>query len=95
MSGKKSTKRKRISGRRPQPAPDIFELLRRGTQALQQIGGAPWRDWSKALHDAVVPKQRTDGCRAGSWDPIGCWGADGGRVYATAILVLALQAPYR
>ena len=31
----------------------------------------------------------------GSWDPIGAWGEDGGRVYSTAILVLTLEAYYR
>ena len=28
--------------------------------------------------------------RTGSWDPIGVWGADGGRIYSTALMTLAL-----
>ena len=39
--------------------------------------------------------QRTDGPYVGSWDPVGVWGEDGGRVYATATLVLTLEAYYR
>ncbi len=52
--------------------------------------------WQAALVTALADHQRTDGdaCGArGSWDPIDPWGPDGGRVYATAISVLALQAP--
>ena len=46
----------------------------------------------------VVPNQKTgkDGCRNGSWDPDQeRWGADGGRVYATAINALTLEIFYR
>ncbi|MCZ6786390.1 MAG: hypothetical protein O7E54_04410, partial [Planctomycetota bacterium] len=32
------------------------------------------------------------GARTGSWDPIGPWGPDGGRVYSTAVMVLCLDA---
>ncbi len=48
--------------------------------------------WMKALHTAVERHQHPNGsgARAGSWDPIGPWGPDGGRVYSTAILTLAL-----
>jgi hypothetical protein len=63
--------------------------------ALYQAGGRHWREWSKALTAAVVEPQRRDGNFAGSWDPIDVWGEDGGRVYSTAILCLALEAYYR
>lgn len=63
--------------------------------ALYQVGGAPWREWSQALEKALVKTQRGDGNFAGSWDPAGVWGEDGGRVYSTAILALTLQAYYR
>ncbi|MBK8100803.1 MAG: terpene cyclase/mutase family protein [Planctomycetes bacterium] len=65
------------------------------TYALFQKGGRHWTDWSKKLVDAVVKPQRSDGNFKGSWDPIGAWGEDGGRVYTTAILVLTLEAYYR
>ena len=64
--------------------------------ALYQAGGNHWKKWSQALAQAIPPHQRTDGENLrGSWDPIGAWGEDGGRVYATALLVLTLQAQYR
>ena len=66
-----------------------------GTHAMYQVGGGPWDQWSRAIQDAVIPKQRADGNFKGSWDPDDAWGMDGGRVYSTAILVLTLEAYYR
>jgi len=63
--------------------------------ALYQAGGRHWKEWSKRLTDTVVKNQRTDGNFKGSWDPIGAWGEDGGRVYSTALLVLTLEVYYR
>ena len=76
-----------------------FYYWRYGTHALSQVRGAPWRTWRKALVDAVADKQRRDGTSCvfrGSWDPVDVWGADGGRVYATAIvsLSLAMATPF-
>jgi len=50
------------------------------------------RKWKTPLLKAVLKHQHAtgEGARAGSWDPIGVWGSDGGRVYATAILALTL-----
>lgn len=50
--------------------------------------------WFKALHALILPRQHTTGARAGSWDPVGVWGHAGGRIYATAALARALEAPY-
>jgi hypothetical protein len=66
-----------------------------GTYAVFQAGEPEWTRWSKSLTGAVVKQQRKDGNFKGSWDPAGAWGADGGRVYSTAILVLTLEAYYR
>ncbi len=66
-----------------------------GTYAMYQVGGTAWDQWSKAVNDAVIKKQRSDGNSKGSWDPVDAWGSDGGRVYSTAILVLTLEAYYR
>jgi hypothetical protein len=66
-----------------------------GTYAMYQAGGPQWAAWSKRLDAAVVKTQRNDGNFQGSWDPIGVWGEDGGRVYSTAILALCLEAYYR
>jgi hypothetical protein len=68
-----------------------------GTEAMALVGGTAWATWRKALEDAVLLKQRPAGAgsRAGSWDPIDPWGDDGGRVYSTALLVLALATEPR
>lgn len=67
-----------------------------GAHAVHALGDKEWkRSWSKALTAAIVKHQRTDGAFAGSFDPVGAWCEKGGRVYATAILLLALQAPTR
>lgn len=65
------------------------------TYALYQMGGRHWDTWSKAINKAVVETQRDKGNFRGSWDPVGAWGQDGGRVYSTATLVLTLEAYYR
>lgn len=56
------------------------------------------RTWEKALADALLPAQRTDGSPAdvqGSWDAASVWSGDGGRIYATSMACLALLAPFR
>jgi hypothetical protein len=68
------------------------------TLAMFQVGGTHWKTWNDGLKTAVVDNQRkdTDYCMyKGSWDPIGPWGPDGGRVYSTAILALCLEVYYR
>ncbi|MFT7537491.1 MAG: hypothetical protein ACI85K_003450 [Hyphomicrobiaceae bacterium] len=69
-----------------------------GTYALFQMGGKTWKQWQKSLERAVGPNQHSDLENTntfGSWDPVGAWGEDGGRVYSTAILTLTMQANYR
>jgi len=67
------------------------------TLAIFQVGGAHWKKWNEAMTDAIVKNQhpKGSGARTGSWDPIGPWGPDGGRVYATAVLVMCLEVYYR
>ncbi|HEX5138940.1 MAG TPA: prenyltransferase/squalene oxidase repeat-containing protein [Planctomycetota bacterium] len=67
------------------------------TLALFQVGGTPWKKWNDAMVDAIVKHQNLQGTgsRTGSWDPIGVWGDDGGRVYSTAVLVMCLEIYYR
>jgi hypothetical protein len=67
------------------------------TLAIFQVGGAHWREWNKAMKSAIVRHQHPKGSgpRAGSWDPIGVWGDDGGRVYSTATMVMCLEVYYR
>ena len=68
------------------------------TLAMYQMGGKNWRTWKQAMKPAMVDSQRRDGTPCsfkGSWDPAGPWGADGGRVYSTAIMALCLEVFYR
>jgi hypothetical protein len=66
-----------------------------GSLALFQVGGDAWRQWNGALKSAVVDHQRKSGCAAGSWDPVGPWGADGGRIYSTALMTMTMEVYYR
>ena len=62
-----------------------------GTRALFEVGGAHWRDWPTNLRNHLVAGQD----KGGSWDPVGPWGHDGGRVYSTAICALSLHESLR
>jgi hypothetical protein len=79
----------------PQAGTIDFYYWYYGTQAMFHIGGPHWRHWSSRLANVLVDQQRRDGHFAGSWDPIGVWGEDGGRVYATALALLCLEAGER
>ncbi|MCP3917348.1 MAG: hypothetical protein GY711_17515 [bacterium] len=61
-----------------------------GSLAMRQMGGKHWELWQHALHQAVLRHQNR-GDERGSWSPVGPWGFAGGRVYATALMTLALQ----
>lgn len=69
-----------------------------GTYALNQWGGSHWKGWKKAIEQALLPNQRLEDEEDnfyGSWDPVGPWGQEGGRVYSTAIGTLILEVYYR
>jgi len=72
-----------------------------GALALYQYDGPEgplWKKWNEAMKTALIPHQKLpkDGCRNGSWDPEEeRWGAEGGRVYTTAIGALILETYYR
>ncbi len=68
-----------------------------GSLAMYQVGGRSWTHWSQSVDAALVPHQRMTRGRdeRGSWDPIGPWGAEGGRVYSTALNCLTLETTYR
>ena len=68
------------------------------TLAMYQVGGRHWDKWKAGMEKAMVGNQRKDTTYCeykGSWDPIGPWGPDGGRVYSTAVLALCLEVFYR
>ena len=66
-----------------------------GTLAMFQVGGASWVAWNGKMNKAVVDSQRKDGNYRGSWDPVGPWGQDGGRIYSTAVMTMCLEVYYR
>lgn len=61
-----------------------------GSLALLRTGGDPEGSWVEALRSSLLPAQRKEGDRAGSWDPIDAWGETGGRIYSTTMATLAL-----
>jgi len=65
-----------------------------GTEAMARVGGRAWATWRGKLEEALLRSQQPpgSGARAGSWDPIDPWGEEGGRVYSTALMALALEA---
>lgn len=68
-----------------------------GTMAMYRVGGDHWRDWNRKMMAAILAHQRPpgSGSTTGSWDPVGPWARDGGRIYATAVMTLCLQVYYR
>lgn len=66
-----------------------------GTMAMHQLQGRFWTAWTAALQRTLLARQRTTGPLAGSWDPVTRWDGYGGRVYATALAALCLEAYYR
>ena len=69
------------------------------SQVLVQTGGPQWDAWYGRLCTVLEAEQVGDGDDAGSWEPLGTvpdrWGAYGGRLYVTALHLLALEVPYR
>lgn len=65
-----------------------------GSQGLALGDARVFAPWQKALSN-LLESQRVDGVERGSFDPIGAWGAVTGRIGTTALLLLALEAPFR
>jgi hypothetical protein len=65
------------------------------SHAIRQADDKVRLAWHEKLVSAVLPAQQPLGARQGSWNPVGVWGTDSGRVGTTAMIALALQAPYR
>jgi hypothetical protein len=69
-----------------------------GTMGAFALGRETWKAWDAAIRTAVADTQRMDTgiCeRRGSWDPLGAWADEGGRVYMTAAGALLLETYYR
>jgi hypothetical protein len=69
------------------------------SQVLVHTGGPDWDRWYRSLVGTLASTQETAGAKSGSWDPLGPqpdrWGQYGGRLYVTALHLLALEVPYR
>ncbi|MFM8954032.1 MAG: prenyltransferase/squalene oxidase repeat-containing protein, partial [Planctomycetaceae bacterium] len=69
------------------------------SQVLVHTGGPDWDRWYRGLVGTLASTQDTAGAKSGSWDPLGPqpdrWGPFGGRLYVTALHLLALEVPYR
>ena len=60
------------------------------------LGGSPeLTPLAAGLHTALLERQVKTGPNSGSWEPSDRWGRAGGRVYATAMAALSLQADRR
>jgi len=66
-----------------------------GSMASCEVGKDLGTKWSAALRKAATAGVRKTGCPKGSFDPFDPWGEEGGRVYATAMMTLALEAGYQ
>ena len=65
------------------------------TQVFHHVGGRYWEKWNLAMRDRLVGTQTKRGHEAGSWDPDGPHGHQGGRLYCTALAVCTLEVYYR
>lgn len=69
------------------------------SQVLVHTGGPGFDAWYGGLVATLEPAQDQAGPLAGSWNPLGAvpdrWGAYGGRLYVTALHLLALEVPDR
>ena len=66
-----------------------------GTLAMFQMGGEYWSNWNEKIKDVLANSQEKDGCKAGSWAPVGKRCGAGGRVYATTLSIMSLEIYYR
>lgn len=65
-----------------------------GAQAMALCGALQSGSWKAGLSE-IARAQNGNEAERGSWDPVGAWAFCGGRVYSTALLALALEAPFR
>ena len=80
-----------IRGTATQPAtPDYYRCY--FVSAALAAAGVTADPALAKMRDALLAQQTQDGAEAGSWTPGDRWGRAGGRIYATALAVLALQA---
>ncbi|NQT88759.1 DnaJ domain-containing protein, partial [bacterium] len=77
------------------PGANSFYFWYYANLALHQRRGDAWEKWHPQVRDTLVKSQVREGKDAGSWPPLSRWAARSGRVYSTAMGVLALEVYYR
>ena len=63
--------------------------------ALHQRRSEAWEKWHPQVRDMLTKVQERKGKDEGSWPPKSRWSLRGGRPYATAMAILALEVYYR
>ena len=67
-----------------------------GTLCTFQQGGDTWKQWNEGMKKTLLDNQRRDaGGEFGSWDPVGDYSKEWGRVGQTALACLCLEVYYR
>ena len=66
-----------------------------GTLCVFQQGGDLWTQWNDSMKEALVTNQCKQGDEAGSWNPVGAYSTEWGRVGQTALSCLCLEVYYR
>jgi hypothetical protein len=66
-----------------------------GTLCTFQQGGDIWKRWNEAMKKTLCDNQRKGGDEDGSWDVVGEWANEWGRVGQTALCCLCLEVYYR
>lgn len=66
-----------------------------GTLCVFQQGGDLWKQWNDSMKSALCDNQRKGGDEDGSWDPVGAYANEWGRVGQTALCCLCLEVYYR
>ncbi|MCO5165503.1 MAG: von Willebrand factor type A domain-containing protein [Planctomycetes bacterium] len=75
-------------------APDDLCTAHASMGTSYQLGGAAWKAWERAVQGALLSRESSEGCEAGSWDP-GPTCGPGGRVESTALALMTLQTCLR
>jgi hypothetical protein len=66
-----------------------------GSLCTFQQGGDVWKRWNADMVKALVGSQAKEGDDAGSWNPVGEFSGEWGRVGQTALSALCLEVYYR
>lgn len=66
-----------------------------GTLCTFQQKGDAWKQWNEAMKKTLCDNQRMGGDEDGSWDPVGSYSKEWGRVGQTSLSILCLEVYYR